>query len=332
MSRDRGPVPSSTPGPTVPDGAVRRAPHGRHVPGPLLFARYAYPPNALGYCGPGDPAALLGMASEGAEPRRAEPPGDAVRRGMAVPAADRRVQRHRRSTRPPGRRGLLDRQRVGDAASHRRAHDVARRPLRAPRRAAARPVTSAAPGGVAQHNFHVFAVYPWLGLLRAGMDGPPLEVLDRCRIRWGRIEAVTGELVTVRSRRLRFDGSRLTLGAEQTEQARRSLDGVRSHRRPPARRHGVAALGLGVRPIVTRSPALAAALHGAQPSRRQRPRPAGPSGGMRSLKRSSRGLLARERHRTRRNRVRTGPDAAPVSAIATNARGGQGSGDRWPQG
>ena len=37
------------------------------MPGPVLFARYAYPPNALGYCGPGDPAALLGMASEGAD-------------------------------------------------------------------------------------------------------------------------------------------------------------------------------------------------------------------------------------------------------------------------
>ena len=39
--------------------------------------------------------------------------------------------------------------------------------------------------GAPQHSLHVFAVYPWLGLLRGGMDGPPLEVLDRCRIRWG---------------------------------------------------------------------------------------------------------------------------------------------------
>ncbi|MGP8065881.1 MAG: DUF6390 family protein, partial [Acidimicrobiales bacterium] len=33
--------------------------------GPILFARYAYPPNALGYCGPADHTALLGAASEG---------------------------------------------------------------------------------------------------------------------------------------------------------------------------------------------------------------------------------------------------------------------------
>ena len=62
------------------------------------------------------------------------------------------------------------------------------------------PLVAPVPTGVAQHNFHVFAVYPWLGLLRAGMEGPPLEILDRCRIRWGRVEAVHGDLVTVRSR------------------------------------------------------------------------------------------------------------------------------------
>ena len=42
-------------------------------------------------------------------------------------------------------------------------------------------------GGVAHHSFHVFAVYPWLGLLRSGTEGPALAVLDRCRIRWGRV-------------------------------------------------------------------------------------------------------------------------------------------------
>ena len=48
-------------------------------------------------------------------------------------------------------------------------------------------------GGVAHHSFHVFAVYPWLALLRSGKREPALTVLERCRIRWGRIEAVEGE-------------------------------------------------------------------------------------------------------------------------------------------
>ncbi|MGW1020020.1 DUF6390 family protein, partial [Streptomyces niveus] len=36
--------------------------------GAVLFARYAYPPNELGYCGPADSAALLRPAdTEGIE-------------------------------------------------------------------------------------------------------------------------------------------------------------------------------------------------------------------------------------------------------------------------
>ena len=81
-------------------------------------------------------------------------------------------------------------------------------------------------GGVPHHSFHVFAVYPWLGLLRAGMEGPPLTVLDRCRIRWGRVEALSGDLALVRSRLLTFDGSRLVLGDEQVEEVHRSLESV----------------------------------------------------------------------------------------------------------
>ncbi|MGH9019922.1 MAG: DUF6390 family protein, partial [Acidimicrobiales bacterium] len=74
---------------------------------------------------------------------------------------------------------------------------------------------------VAQHGFHVFAVYPWLGLLRAGHEGPALTVLDRCRIRWGRVVGLDGDFVSVTSRGLGFEGSRLTLGDERLEVARR---------------------------------------------------------------------------------------------------------------
>ena len=31
------------------------------------------------------------------------------------------------------------------------------------------------------HCFHVFAVYPWLGLLRTGVVDEPLHILDQCR-------------------------------------------------------------------------------------------------------------------------------------------------------
>ena len=81
-------------------------------------------------------------------------------------------------------------------------------------------------GGVPHHSFHVFAVYPWLALLRSGKREPALTVLERCRIRWGCIEAVEGENVIVRSRPLGFDGRDLALLDERSEQACASVDGL----------------------------------------------------------------------------------------------------------
>lgn len=73
-------------------------------------------------------------------------------------------------------------------------------------------VAAAFTGVVDQHSFHVFAVYPWLGLLRAGNEGAPLEILDCCRIRWGRVIEIQGDLVTVISRSLQFGDLRLKVG------------------------------------------------------------------------------------------------------------------------
>jgi hypothetical protein len=46
----------------LPAPATRSAPSG-----PVLFARYAYPPNRLGLCGPADAPALLDGAAAGAD-------------------------------------------------------------------------------------------------------------------------------------------------------------------------------------------------------------------------------------------------------------------------
>ncbi len=197
------------------------------TPGPVLFARYAYPPNSLGYCGPGDPSALLGAAAEGkdvaglgqlaARFEGAWPYLQLVAgcNGIANPLDRRVVEAYWVGN------ALLAR--VPSAALGRSLSDrFARRPA-----GGFELLVSAVPaGGVPQHSFHVFAVYPWLGLLRAGMEGPPMEVLDRCRIRWGRVESVAGDMVAVASRALAFDGSRLGLGPVRVEQARRSLNGV----------------------------------------------------------------------------------------------------------
>ena len=203
------------------------APSAPPTSGPELFARYAYPPNALGYCGPNDPAALLQAAGQGGQwdhlanlARQFEGAWPYLEliagcNGLHDPLDRRVVEAYWVGNRlslqvpPTVLAGALD-ERFSSRAGRRFE------PL----------VSAAVAGGVPQHSFHVFAVYPWLGLLRAGMEGPPLEVLDRCRIRWGRVEALHGDLVSVTSRALDFVGSRLVLGDERVEQVRRSLDGA----------------------------------------------------------------------------------------------------------
>ena len=62
-------------------------------------------------------------------------------------------------------------------------------------------------GGVPHHSFAVFCIYPYTGLLTDGRKAPhALTVLDRCRIRWGRVLAVQGDQVVVESRPLTWDG------------------------------------------------------------------------------------------------------------------------------
>ena len=194
------------------------------APGEVLFARYAYPPNALGYCGPADPVTLLAAGDE---------PGDAGRACLGHLAASfegawpylQLIAGHNGIVDPLDPRvveaywvgnELLDRVPAPALAawlSRLIAREAAHEPT-----ASAPPV--AARCAVAQHGIHVFAVYPWLGLLRGGRQEPALEVLDRCRIRWGRVEALAGDLVTVTSQALCFDGSRLLLGSEREEQAK----------------------------------------------------------------------------------------------------------------
>jgi Family of unknown function (DUF6390) len=188
--------------------------------GPLLFARYAYPPNSLGYCGPADHAALLeyGAAGvvdaglvqlargfEGAWPYLEIIAGA---NGIADPLDARVVEAYwvgnplldRVDMRSFGSH-LLDRfrGRVGRSWEH---------------------IAESIPAGAApHHSYHVFCVYPWLGLLRAGRTKEPLEVMDRCRIRWGQVVAATGELITVSSRPLVWDGRELGFGPPRLEPA-----------------------------------------------------------------------------------------------------------------
>lgn len=209
----------------VPDGD--RRPPVVPASGPVLFARYAYPPNSLGYCGPGDPSALLGAAAEGTDVANL---GQLAARFEGAWPYLQLIAACNGLDDPLDRRVVeaywVGNELIAQVPPPALANSLGDRfEQRSGRRFAA--LVSAVPaGGIPQHSFHVFAVYPWLGMLWAGMEGAPLEVLDRCRIRWGRVADVAGDVVAVSSQPLEFVNSRLVLGAARLELARRALDGV----------------------------------------------------------------------------------------------------------
>jgi Family of unknown function (DUF6390) len=193
---------------------------GPMVDGPLLFARYAYPPNQLGYCGGDDHRALLEQTSagvvdgglrqslrsfEGAWPYLEL---IAAANGLDDPLDARVVEAYWLGS------PLLDRvgfALLGGSLDERFRHRAGRS---WPRLAEAIPN-----GALPHHSFHVLGVYPFVGLLRNGVVTEPLHVLDRCRIRWGQVVAVTGDHAVVRSRPLEWDGHHLVLGAVREEVA-----------------------------------------------------------------------------------------------------------------
>ncbi len=199
--------------------------------GAALFARYAFPPNELGYCGPDGAEVLLAGGAAGARPDTGDLDVEVARRarlfdgawpylqliaeglGVEDPLDSRVVHAYWLGSE------FLDA--VPEAALARVARQQFGRQPGVPERLAADCGSTAAGP---HHGFHVFVVYPWLGLLGKVSD-VPRSVLDSCRIRWGRVTAVDGERATVRVPALRLHEGRLDLEAESAVQARWSSDG-----------------------------------------------------------------------------------------------------------
>jgi Family of unknown function (DUF6390) len=193
----------------------------------VLFARYAFPPNSHGYCGPPDSAGFFqyGVAGvdDGLRAMARQFQGAwpylqliAAATGLADPL-DRRVVEAYWIGSP--RLDRVGTRAVGDSMEERFRRLTG----------SAFPVLAdgVLAGGVPHHSFAVFCVYPYTGLLTDGRKAPhALTVLDRCRIRWGRVLSVAGDQVVVACRPLTWDGRVLGLGAEQVETAVRSVDGV----------------------------------------------------------------------------------------------------------
>lgn len=188
------------------------------ISGATLFSRYAYPPNELGYCGPEDASVLLERGSVSAEQRIAGHARQfegawpyleiiASAAGIADPLDARVVEAYWIGNElldrvdPVSLVALLQERFVGQSGA------------------------SWVPG-LPHHSFHVYAVYPWVGLLSRGPGGgPALSVLDQCRIRSGVVVEVEGERVRVRSQPLVLRDGLLELGAMREESVAWSVDG-----------------------------------------------------------------------------------------------------------
>ncbi|MBV9319674.1 MAG: hypothetical protein JOZ23_00760 [Mycobacterium sp.] len=63
----------------------------------------------------------------------------------------------------------------------------------------------------ANHCFHVLGVYPWSRLLGRGLDEHPMGVLENCRITWGTVVSRDGNDIEVSCRTLIWDSHALEL-------------------------------------------------------------------------------------------------------------------------
>jgi hypothetical protein len=72
---------------------------------------------------------------------------------------------------------------------------------------------------LAHHSFHVFVVYPWVRFLHRDPT-TALQVMQDCRIRSGKVEAVTDDHVVISARPLQFEDATLTLGEPRQNRVR----------------------------------------------------------------------------------------------------------------
>jgi Family of unknown function (DUF6390) len=197
------------------------APSRQGLPtGHALFARYAFPPNELGYCGPADADVLL----------HGDDPAQVAAHAKAFDGAW------------PYLRAIADAVGIADAldaevvGSYWVGGDLLNRVdptalLDRLRTAFAGQVTGLladldpSVGVLAHHSFHVFVVYPWVRFL----DRDPttaLQILQDCRIRWGTVDSVDDEHVVMMSRPLTFLEDTLGLGHPTAERVRWSKSGA----------------------------------------------------------------------------------------------------------
>ena len=179
--------------------------------GAEMFARYAYAPNRLGYCGPADSSLLTGARGAIEKAARQFTGAWPYLEVMSTMADISDPLDHR----------LVESYWLGGgigAQLHPRTFTKELLSIIAPQAGHywAHLTEDLADEATPNHSFHVLAIYPWSRLLGKGADEHPLSVLDNCRISWGTVLSTDGVTAVILSQQLRMDRSTLTLAPPAT--------------------------------------------------------------------------------------------------------------------
>lgn len=210
--------------PTAPmaplvDGAVRPGTLDTNQPGGLLFARFAFPPNALGLCGPETGQTLPERVRDG----RMDAELRSIARGfegawpylelisaendLADPLDPRVVEAY-----------WLGNDLLGHVGARAHHTDLETRFRDRARPSEWRWLEAKAGSDVrVHHSFHVLEVLPRIGLIRGGLPPDLLGVLERCLIRPGTVISRDPAHIDVDVAPLQLADGKLRFGPSRTE-------------------------------------------------------------------------------------------------------------------
>jgi len=189
--------------------------------GPQLFARYAFMPNRLTYCGGDDNKALFDYCLAGVS----DPGLVALLKQFTGAMPYLRLIARCNLVADPFDLQVVEAYWLGNELLRkveiRALYDSLRERFgRQMTRSNLELVLGKAPAGACpHHSFHVIEVCPRNGWPQA------LSFMDNCRISWGQVVSVDGATLTANVRPLALEGNNLILGPAQPRQVNRQLYG-----------------------------------------------------------------------------------------------------------
>ena len=197
------------------------------VEGALLFGRYAFPPNRLGYCGPDDHQALFDYVAT----HRADQGLVELERRFEGAYPYLKLIAAAKHLADPFDRRVVEAYWIGNSYLEK----VGPRPFyeslderfraRTGKRTFEWLASKVEAGAKPHHNFHVFEVYTRAGLMNDDRATILLKTMDSCRVSWGKVVGMAGPELLVERPALALKEGKLALGAPVVEQVVWQLEG-----------------------------------------------------------------------------------------------------------